>query len=91
MPIFEMSERTKKNLSACVGVPFERIVELSPEEEIHLAAQKHGGKIVFSKTRSRNRINGGNPLLAGKKIKTMQDVDKNISKVKLLRVIENIY
>lgn len=82
MPIFEMSERTKKNISACVGVPFERIVRLSLDEEIGLASQKHGGKIVFSKKRSSRRVGRGNPLLARKKISTIQDVEEKIAKVR---------
>lgn len=82
MPIFGMSERTKKNISTCVGVPFERIVSLSLDEEIGLASQKYGGKIVFSKRRSSGHVGRGNPLLARKIIRTIQDVEKKIAKVR---------
>lgn len=82
MPIFGMSERTKKNISTCVGVPFERIVCLSLDEEIGVASQKYGEKIVFSKKRSRSRVGRGNPLLARKRIRTIQDVEKKIARVK---------
>lgn len=82
MSIFEMSERTKKNISTCVRVPFERIVCLSLDEEIKLASQNHSGKIIFSRECSNNRIGRGNPLLARKKIRTIQDVDKKIAKVR---------
>ncbi len=82
MPILGMSERTKKNISTCVGVPFERIVCLSLDDEIELASQKHGGKIVFSKKRNSSRVGRGNPLLARKKIRTIQDVEKKIARVR---------
>lgn len=82
MSIHGLSKRTKDNLSACVGTPFERIVGLSLDEEISLASQKHGSGIVFSKKRSSMRVGRGNPLLARKKIKTIKAVDKKIKKVK---------
>jgi hypothetical protein len=82
MSRFRLSERIKKNISSSVGAPFERIVTLSLDEEICLASQKHGGKIVFSKKRNGNRVGRGNPLLARKKVRTIQDIEKKIAKVK---------
>ncbi len=82
MSMYELSERTKANLSACVGVPFDRIVKLSLDEEVELAAKKYGRKIVFSKKRHSGRIGRGNPLLARMKVKTLQDVERKILKVK---------
>lgn len=82
MAIFGLSKRTKKNISSSVGASFEQIVALSLDEEIRLASRKHGGRIVFSKKRNSNRVGRGNPLLARKKIRTIQDVEKKIAKVK---------
>lgn len=82
MSIFGLSKRTKDNLSTCVGMPFECIVDLSLDEEIGLASRKYGGKIVFSKKRSIWRVGRGNPLLARKKIRTMKDIEKKIVKVR---------
>jgi len=82
MSIFKMSERTKKNLSTCVGVPFEHIISLSLEDEIGLASKKYGKKIAFSKKRNSGFVGRGNPLLARKKIRTIQDVEKKIARVR---------
>lgn len=82
MTRFRLSERTKKNISSSVAAPFERIVTLSLDEEICLVSQKHGEKIVFSKKRNGSRVGRGNPLLARKKIRTIQDIEKKIAKVK---------
>lgn len=79
---YELSQRTKDNLSACVGTPFERITDLSLDEEIVLASKKRGSEIVFSKKRRSGRVGRGNPLLARKKIRTLKDVEKKIAKVR---------
>lgn len=82
MSIYELSQRTKDNLSVCVGAPFERITDLSLDEEIVLASEKHGSEIVFSKKRHSRRVGRGNPLLARKKVKTLKEVEKKIAKVR---------
>lgn len=82
MSIFKLNERTKKNISACVGVPFEELMDLSLDEEVALAEKMRGGeKIVFSKESRRGRVGRGSPLLVKKKIRTMDDVDEKIGKI----------
>lgn len=78
----ELIECTKKNLAACVGIPFECILELSPEDEMKLVSQKRGKPLVFSKERGRMSLGGGNPLLARKRIRTMQDIDRKIARIR---------
>lgn len=82
MSIFGLSKRTKDNLSACVGVPFGNIVDLSLEEEISIATRKYGSEIVFSKKHNSRRVGRGNPLLARKKIRTLKYIEKKIAKVR---------
>lgn len=83
MTVFELSERTKRNISNCVGVPFEQIIGLTPEEEVQAASRKRGGgEIVFSRKRRRGRMGRGSPLLARKKIRLISEVDKKIARVK---------
>lgn len=87
MSIFKLNERTKRNISACVGVPFEELMDLSLDEEVALAEKMRGGeKIVFSRERRGDRVGRGSPLLVKKKIRTMDDVNKKIDKITRVRV-----
>lgn len=87
MSVFKLDEKTKENISACVGVPFEKLAGLSLEEELDLASRRRGGeKIVFSRERRGDRVGRGSPLLVKKKIRTMDDVDKKIGKITRVRV-----
>lgn len=53
------------------------------DEEIRLIEQKINKKIEFPKPNTHNnRIGRGNPLLARHKIKTMQDVNRSLDKIK---------
>lgn len=69
-----LSELTKKNVSSCIGKPFGEIVAIEPDDEKNVVY----GKVCFSKKRDIRKIGRGNPLLARKKIRTLEEVELKI-------------
>lgn len=81
MAIFELSERTKKSISNCVGKPFDEICNLSLEEEIAAASKVCGHQIGFSRKPDDRRVGRGNPYLAKRKFRTLEEVEKKIARI----------
>ncbi len=78
----KLSDRTKTIVEANVGLKFDEIVNLSFDEELKFITKQKGAPIVFSKVRNSRKMGRGNPLLARKKIRTMEDVDKKMARMK---------
>lgn len=78
----KISERTKKNLERSIGLSYEEIVNLSYDEEIKYIQDKNGKPITFSTTVDNRKRSRGNPLLALNRIRTIEYIDKRISKIK---------
>ena len=74
----KLSEMTCMNISKSVGRPYDTIVELSPEEEKKLI----GGNVKFSKKRNTRKIGRGNPLLARRRFRTLEEVEKRLKDIK---------
>lgn len=74
MKILRLSELTKKNVSSCIGKPFCEIVAIEPDDEKNVIH----GKVYFSKRRDIRKLGRGNPLLARKKIRTLEEVELKI-------------
>lgn len=73
-----LSKETQKNISRVIGVDYVSVVNYEPSEEMSLV----GRMPVFSKKRGLKKIGRGNPLLSRHKIRTMDDVDKKLSRIK---------
>lgn len=73
-----LSKETQENISQVIGVDFASIVDYEPLEEMSLI----GKTIVFSKKRNLKKIGRGNPLLARHKIRTLDEVNKKLSRIK---------
>ncbi len=72
MSIFALSERTKKSIADSVGMPFDKICDLSLEEELAIASKKFGRKIIFLRKRDNRRIGRGSPyILDSRRLITM--------------------
>ncbi len=82
MAIYELSERTKKSISNCVGMSFDKICNLSLEEEIEVASKKCGHKIGFSRKQDNQRVGRGSPYLAKRKFRTLEEVEKKIAGIR---------
>ena len=80
--MFTLKSETKQNIREIVGYDiFEE--DLDFDEEISLIEQKIGKAIEFpNEVSNSKRIGRGNPLLARNKIKTMEDVDRSLAKIK---------
>ena len=74
----KLSEMTCMNISKSVGRPYDAIIELSPEEEKKLI----GGNVKFSKKRNSRKIGRGNPLLARRRFRTLEEVEKRLEEIK---------
>ncbi|MDR0943868.1 MAG: hypothetical protein LBM41_04975 [Ruminococcus sp.] len=64
-------------ISADLGLPFEDIAAMSPDESAALVRKKLGRDPVYSKERDFRRIGRGNPLISRKKLKTLGDLENN--------------
>lgn len=73
--MYTMSERAIKNIEDTVGLPIEKIRKLTIEEEIDWVEKRSGKKTVFSKEKKALIIGRGNPLLARKRIRTVDDLN----------------
>lgn len=73
-----ISKETQKNISKAIGADFMAVMECDPAEENSLICKTVG----FSKSRDLRRIGRGNPLLARHKIRTIEDVNVKLARIK---------
>lgn len=66
-----LDEKTKKTLEESLGLPYEKLIELTPEEEIALVEKKIGKKLGYPKY----------ARVDGLPIRTMEEVDKKIDAI----------
>ncbi|MCM1226182.1 MAG: hypothetical protein NC320_01995 [Clostridium sp.] len=74
----KLNSMTQKNISICVGKPFNNITTLSPDEEEKLI----GNNVNFSKKRNPRRIGRGNPLLSRRNFRTLEEVENKLKEIK---------
>lgn len=77
----KIQETTKRNLSKIVGLDYEEILKMDTVKEIAYVESRIGKPIVFSTRRTRQRVGRGNPLLARRKFRTLEEVEKKLGKV----------
>jgi len=73
-----IGKEARKILESRVGLPFDQICELSVCDEIALVKARTGKDLNFSKNYDRRKIGRGNPLLALKKMTSMEEVNAKI-------------
>lgn len=76
-----MSDTTKKNIERATGLTVDRIANMTSQEEQVWIEEQIGRKLVFSKKRNYGKIGRGNPLLARKKIRTADDLERKSRKL----------
>ena len=59
-------------------MPFSELVAMDYEDEIRLIKPLNGEKVVFPKKRDPRKIGRGNPFLARRRFRTMEEVDKKL-------------
>ena len=77
-----LKKETKENLRNLLGLRLSELDKYSVPEEIAYLEQQSGKKISFSKARDSRKIGRGNPLLARRRIRTMDEVNKRLDKMK---------
>lgn len=78
--MYRISSIAQKNIENIVGLGVDEIKNMSFDEQETWIAKRAKSKIGFSKKRRIGIIGRGNPLLARRKIRTMEDLDKKSKK-----------
>lgn len=73
-----LSEKTKRSLEANIGLSYAQIISLDDEEQTAYVESKTGVPLSFSKQYDPRKIGRGNPLLARRRIKTLDDINSRI-------------
>ena len=76
-----LSDKTKQLLEKTIGKSISELNNMSFDDEIAYVTQKYGRSPVFSKKADSRMVSRGNPLLARKRICTMDDVDEKIMRL----------
>jgi hypothetical protein len=84
LPI-ELGKEMQDVISRRLGIPFNDVLNLTPDEADALVCSKIGHMPVYGKKRDPRRIGRGSPLLARRKIKTLEDLEKEKDVLKWLR------
>lgn len=74
--MYSISDVTKKNIERSLGISLEAFSAMTAEEEKRWITQKTNNKISYSKHRRHGIIGRGNPLLARRKIRTIEDISR---------------
>ena len=69
------------NIERVVGMPIEKLVTMDTKEERSWIEKKNNSKLAFSKKHRYGIIGRGNPLLARRKIRTAEDLEKKSKKI----------
>ncbi|MCL2755067.1 MAG: hypothetical protein FWD35_05065 [Oscillospiraceae bacterium] len=80
----QLSEETKASFKKIVGLEYEEILAMSHDEIMAYQKAKIPG-LGFSKVRKKGRYGRGNPLLARRKIRTFEDLDRIFEGLKRIK------
>ena len=73
-----ISKEAKIILEKNIGLSLSQIYDLNVSDEIDLVKAKTGKTISFTKNLDSRKIGRGNPLLARRKITTMEEINEKI-------------
>jgi hypothetical protein len=79
--MYSLKETTKRNKEKCTGLPYTELVKLDHDEQAALVRQVRGGEVVFPEKRDPRKTSCGNPLLALRRFRTMEEVDKRLLEI----------
>lgn len=77
--MYTLREETKRAIEKATGLPYDEIVRMSPEEKAEYVKKRHPN-ITFSREVDYRKMPRGNVLLAQGRIKTIEEVNKEIDK-----------
>lgn len=76
-----LSQTIKKRLVADSGLNYDQYIRLSPFAEKKVFEGITRKKISISKKRDYRKVGRGNPLIARRRVKTIEEVDKGLSEI----------
>jgi len=79
--MYTLGAITKRNIETFVSLPFSKLIALDPDDEHFLLESVYGERISFSTKRDYRKIGRGNPLLARKRFKTIEEVNKRLTEI----------
>ncbi|MCD8119474.1 MAG: hypothetical protein LUE29_08355 [Lachnospiraceae bacterium] len=79
--MYRLSNETRKNLESSFGMSLTAFDEMSADEERKWIESRTGRKLLYGNKRRKGVIGRGNPLLARRKIRTMDDLQKKSKKL----------
>jgi hypothetical protein len=79
--MYSLNATTKRNIETCVLLPFSELIALDHDDELRTLKPVNGGKIVFSTENDPRRIGRGNPFLARRRFREMEEVDKRLAEI----------
>ena len=74
--MYRISDVTKRDLENILGMKLEDYGKMSAAQQQEWIEGKTGGKLKFSKRKRRGILGRGNPLLARRKLRTMDDIEQ---------------
>lgn len=79
--MFSMSKETQKIIEARTQRKISEILEMSPSDENELVSKLKGKSLEFPSAVDSRRIGRGNPLLARKRVRTLDAVEQRIDEI----------
>ena len=73
-----IGKEAKKTLENSIGLSMNQIYELDINSEIALVKNRTGRGLMFSRSHDTRKTGRGNPLLAHKKITTIEEINAKI-------------
>ena len=79
--MYSLQSTTKRNIENCVSLAFSELIAMDHDDEPRLLKPINGEKIVFPTKRNPRKIDRGNPFLARKRFRTMEEVDNRLAEI----------
>ena len=73
--MYVLRSETQQNLEACIAIPFSTVTAMDSSDGHRKL------KPVFPSKRDLRKIGRGNPLLARRRFRTMEEVDKGLAAI----------
>ncbi|MBO5559720.1 hypothetical protein [Ruminococcus sp.] len=77
-----LPESVMSSITRITGASRDEILRMDIYHEVEHVEKRTGRKLIFSTKRDHRRIGRGNPLIARRRHRTMEDVEKGMMKVK---------
>lgn len=65
-----------------LGKQYEDIVNMDSDDEISYIQKKNNRKLIFSNLVDKRKVGRGNPLLSRRRVKTIDKVNKGLSRIR---------